>query len=415
MSLQLLFDARPLIDANSGGVRRVTEMILASLLNADPELRVVCATTGMKKPKLPDPFAAHPRIEHVHLRIPNKLWSLLAMLKITSLDRAIIKKERGFGIWGLGVGKPNPKPQTPTSVLLPNLGFTGPIKTPYALILHDLSFLIEPRWFPWKMRLWHLAINPKEMARRAQIIFCVSETTARDAERLLGIPREKIRVFSPGIPEFGKREAADEKRKAGSGEQEAEEEIRLPFTASRSPYVLALGGDDPRKNTATAIAAVEMLRREEAFRDLKLVVVESRKAFGYQLSAIGRITGALAESRKPIAESPFLIPLPRQSDAELADLYQRAAAFLYPSWYEGFGLPLHEAARYGTPCIASTWGALPETAPQGTVFAPPAKPHLWASTLRDILAAPERYRTRFDEHAAKTDIGPIIEWLKGMA
>ena len=73
---------------------------------------------------------------------------------------------------------------------------------------------------------------------------------------------------------------------------------------------------------------------------------------------------------------------------------QHAAAFLYPSWYEGFGLPLHEAARFGTPCISSTVGALPETAPHNTLFAPPSKPHLWTVALKMILENPDAYRTK---------------------
>jgi glycosyltransferase involved in cell wall biosynthesis len=85
---------------------------------------------------------------------------------------------------------------------------------------------------------------------------------------------------------------------------------------------------------------------------------------------------------------------------------KHASVFLYPSWYEGFGLPLHEAARFGTPCIASTAGALPETAPEGTHFAPPGKPHLWKKALEMVLTAPERYRTKTAlqgwEAAAKT-------------
>ena len=392
MSLTLLYDARPLTDPNSGGVRRVAGMLLDAILASDLDATVTCITTGFKKPALPEPFASHPRITHVHVRIPNKIWSLLAMMGVVSLDR--IAKGQGKRILGHILYSPTPDPCPPTHVaLLPNLGFTGFIEIPYALVLHDLSFLIEPRWFPWKMRLWHIAVNPKELARRAQIIFCVSETTAHDAERLLKIPREKIRVFKPGIPRrVGSRESGVESPDSELTTHDGSLPRVHPRELTTAPYVLAFGERDARKNAATAIAAVETLRREDAFKNLKLILIGSR-------------TGEAGPR-------PSVILLPRPSDAELADLYAHASALLYPSWYEGFGLPLHEAARFGTPCIASTWGALPETAPRGTVFAPPSKPHLWASALRDILAAPERYRTAFDEAAATTDAAPIIEWLK---
>jgi glycosyltransferase involved in cell wall biosynthesis len=84
---------------------------------------------------------------------------------------------------------------------------------------------------------------------------------------------------------------------------------------------------------------------------------------------------------------------PFQSRAQLQTLYAQASCVAYPSWYEGFGIPLHEASVYGTPCISSTAGALPETAPPGTLFAPPQKPHLWVEALELVLQNPEAHKT----------------------
>ncbi len=406
MPLSILYDARPLVDQSSGGVRRVSAMILEALLASDLDATFTCVTTGINKPVLPEPFASHPRVTHVHVRMPNKLWSLMATFGIVNLDGVL--KVSGKRRAASGRIKENPltarrlpltsptesaqptpdgeQPKKFDATILPNLGFVGFMESPYALVLHDLSFLIEPRWFPLKMRLWHFAVNPKEIARRAQLILCVSETTARDAERLLKIPREKIRVMNPGIPTVGKW---------GVGSREWEEKSHSPLPTSNSPFLLAFSERDPRKNIATAIAAVEEVQKDEEHRDLKLVIV------GSEYSHDSRLT-----------THDFITRLPKVSDSQLANLYRNASALLYPSWYEGFGLPLHEAARYGTPCIASTMGSLPETAPAGTVFAPPSKPHLWASMIRDVLAAPDRYRTTFDETIAKTDVSAIIEWLR---
>jgi glycosyltransferase involved in cell wall biosynthesis len=74
----------------------------------------------------------------------------------------------------------------------------------------------------------------------------------------------------------------------------------------------------------------------------------------------------------------------------LATLYQSAAVFVYPTWSEGYGIPLHEAARFETPCIASSGSALEETAPQGTLFIPPEKPHLLLEALRIQLTTPQK-------------------------
>ena len=117
--------------------------------------------------------------------------------------------------------------------------------------------------------------------------------------------------------------------------------------------------------------AVEDLRREKDFSDLELILVGA-----------GLVP-------PPLVDGSWVHHIQRPSDSELAALYSNASAFLYPSWYEGYGLPLHEAAAFGTPRIASTAGALPETAPPGTLFADPAKPHHWAEALKMALSMPK--------------------------
>jgi glycosyltransferase involved in cell wall biosynthesis len=404
---RLLVDARPLVDPKAGGVRRVAMNILTSLIETEESFNFVFITTGARIRTLPEPFASHARVRHVHIRWPNKLWSALAMFGLVSIDRMANVRDSGLGGGGGGGGRgpppphppesrnPNPETRTPAfgGALLMNLGFVGFMEVPYALVIHDLSFLIHGKWFPLKDRIWHYAVNPKEIARRANRIFTVSETTAKDAERLLDVPRKKIEVFHPGIPKLGQRA-----------------EIAR-FAGDLCPYVLAFGEQDPRKNAKTAVAAVKCLRKELGFENLRLVLIVSgkirtSKPFDSPSDAL-----EVAQGRQPNKRT-WIIRLPAVTDAELADLYQNASAVLYPSWYEGFGLPLHEAARFGTPCLASTHGALPETAPQGTVFAPPGKPHLWASMLRDMLQAPNAYRTTFDQSAEKPDISPMLEWLR---
>jgi glycosyltransferase involved in cell wall biosynthesis len=429
---QILIDARPLVDPKSGGVRRVALRVLTSLIESDEPYAFTFVTTGASVKTLPEPFASNPRVKHVHIKWPNKLLSLLMMFGVTTLDRLAaheLKKcsERQeptkrdlqptthLPTEARRAKEGNPQPPF-DAVLLPNLGFVGFMETPYALVLHDLSFRIDPRWFPLKMRIWHVAINPRETARRASRIFAVSETTARDAARLLNVSKDKIDVFHPGIPKFGHAEitrfAGDGHGALGTGKEPCPVPC-LPAEAQRAkegahhvpstgrdhrPYVLAFAEQDPRKNVKTAIAAVERIRKDPGFSagggNLSLVIVGSPRP-------------------TPDARCPdWMIRTSSISDQELASLYENASALLYPSWYEGFGLPLHEAARFGIPCIASPHGALPETAPQGTVFAPPAKPHLWTSILRDILLAPDRYRTTFDASLEEADISPIKEWLR---
>lgn len=358
---KILIDARPLADPRCGGVKRVTEQLIREILSASMDADFYFATTGTKPFALPDWIASHPNVHGIHLRWPNKLWSLAAMFGIVSIDGEAAKKILD-----------NDSPKTFDRVVVPNLGFTGFITAPYALLLHDLSFVINPRWFPLKSQIWHIAVNPKELIRRAAKLFSVSETTARDAARIYGCELEKVGIVKPGL---GTR--------------------NLERGNNHAPrYALVLGAGDPRKNVPTAIKAFELLKKDPAFTDLKLIVIGS----------------------SPISNPQSLIPdiefKSSVSDTELEQLYRNASAFLYPSWYEGYGLPLHEAAQFGTPCIASTDGALPETAPEGTIFVPPAKPHLWTKALHDVLSIPERHRTRFDETNERPNFSSLIEWMR---
>lgn len=335
--MRIIVDARPFALPLQGGVGRVAQRLIRAYALAFPQDELVLATTGWIEPKLSDDLRL-PNVTRCHLKIPNKLWSALSMLSAVSLARAVEKK----------VG-------TASVFFMPNLGFVGrlPRDMRQALLLHDLSFLIEPRWFTRKDRLWHYAVGAKSLMRAADRLLAVSETTKQDALRLLGVKENKIKVIQMGTT------------------LDPNGETRQAQSAGR--YLLALGLGDPRKNAATASEAVKILRREKGFEDIDLVLV-----------------GAYATRPGRMACTPTWIhPIPHPSDAELSALYSNAAAFLYPSWYEGYGLPLHEAARCGTPCIASTSGALPETAPPGTIFANPAKPQHWVQAIKLALANPK--------------------------
>lgn len=318
--MNILVDARPLFDRSPGGVTRVASGLLPALVRAMPEADFQFATTGWK------PMVSRATgITPTQKKIPNKLWSLLCFLHLTSFENLAATK--------------------PDLLFLPNLAFVGVPKIPYALVVHDVSFLIEPRWFSFRTRWWHPAVNAERLIKNAKYLFVVSERTKRDLIERLNIPAERIIIIPLGISDVG-----------------AHGDASLPPTLQGKRYVLALGANDPRKNVGCAVEAVNELKKNPSFQDVQFVL-------------IGR-------------------DYHRPTDEALATLMKHASAFLYPSWYEGFGLPLHEAARFGTPCVASTAGALPETAPHGTIFAPPSKPQLWTEAMTQILNAPERYRTK---------------------
>jgi glycosyltransferase involved in cell wall biosynthesis len=376
MPKRILIDARPLVDPQGGGVKRVGEQAVRALLASSLDAEYFFVTTGLKNNTLPEWIISDSRCHSLHIRWPNKIWSLASAFGIVTIDGQAMRQ----------LPEEDKKKPFDKAIIL-NLGFTGFTNTPYALLLHDLSFEINPRWFTLKSRLWHYAVNPKELVRRATKIFSVSETTARDAVRIYGCETEKIEIVKPGIRREGR----------GVRDEVTDENLtsHVPsLTSPPTPYALVLGAGDPRKNVPTAIKAFEILKQDPAFAEFKLIVVGSSRPTIYDLRSTA---------------INFRYSL---SDAELDQLYANASIFLYPSWYEGYGLPPHEAARFETPCITSTDGALPETAPEGTVFVPPSKPHLWAKAIHDVLATPNLYHTKFDEELEKPHFSHLIEWIR---
>jgi hypothetical protein len=138
--MKILYDARPIIDAPHGGVGRVA-LSQAKKLLSDTENEVIFFTTGSYKPQLPPDLLGSHSV-HKHINMPNKVWSLLCIFGLRPLSWFVKEK--------------------PDMVLLPNIGFIGaPASWKTHLIVHDVSFLIEPKWFRFKQRLWHRFVRPK--------------------------------------------------------------------------------------------------------------------------------------------------------------------------------------------------------------------------------------------------------------
>jgi glycosyltransferase involved in cell wall biosynthesis len=306
--MKILMDGRPLLRPWMGGVPRLASLLVPAVQSALAPDELVIVETGRRTQK----------------PLPNKWVAFLTFTGLSSFDRLFPEHQAD-------------------ALFFPNLEFVGRPALPYALLVHDLSFLIEPRWFGWKSRLWHLLVKPKQLIKHATHLFTVSETSKRDLLRLLDIPSDKITVIPLGLDETAPA-------------------IETPYGLKGARYILCLGASNNRKNSECVIAAHRELIREEKYKEIKLVV-----------------TG--------------MPDYPRPSYEDLFALMRDAAVFCYPSWYEGFGMPLHEAARFGTPCIASTSSSLPETAPAGTRFASPAKPQHWVEALRQGLDNPHTSKT----------------------
>ena len=323
--MNILFDARPLTIPSPGGVTRLTRSLLHALTESLAEETCFFGTTGWQE--FPLGIPALPNSRRAHLKLPNKVVSSLTSLGVRSFEQFF----------------PSAQPDV---LFLPNNGHVGFPKIPYGLLVHDLSFIFEPTWFNWRGQIWHKIVHARRVMTEATRLFAVSEWTKFALTLHLGIPAHKIDVLA--IPR----------------QSEMARPKPLPATLQNKHYLLCLGRQDRRKNASCVVDAVRRLHQNPAYQDLHLVIVG-----GYH---------------EDVSDPRFIV-LPRVEDSLLSALYQHAAAFLYPSWYEGLGLPLHEAMAFGTPSIAASTTALPDTAPAGTLFAPPAKPHLWAQAIQVIL------------------------------
>ncbi len=248
-------------------------------------------------------------------------------------------------------------------------------RLPVVTTVHDISFLIEPRWFPLKDRLL-LRLTVPASCQRAARVLTVSETSREDIIEWLQLPPEKVIATPNGTPEG-----------FHPMDKSAAQAWVQRIYGVEPPFALAVGVLQPRKNWELALLAVHVARTEYK---LPLHLVLTGKP--------GWAARALQHAKRELNAHEWLIETGYVPDEHLVWLYNAAEVFLYPSFYEGFGLPPLEAMACGTPVIASNGGALPEVVGSGGVLLPPNEPGLWANAIRTVLEN-DAFRTALAQRA----------------
>ena len=228
--------------------------------------------------------------------------------------------------------------------------YRGPVRKsnpPMVVTVLDLAVLREPAWFPTWARL-HARTSMPATVRAAERVIAISRQTADDVVSLLGIPARRVEVVECGI---------DAIFSATPGN-----------SAGGAPYLLGVATPEPRKNLRRLLAAFELVRTRGGPRRLVLV-------------------GSDGWGPTQLHPQPGVEFRGRVSDEELRDLYAWADALVYPSLWEGFGLPVGEALAAGCRVVCSDLPVLREVVGEHATYVNPNTPESIAEGIMRALAA----------------------------
>ena len=244
--------------------------------------------------------------------------------------------------------------------------YRGPVRAsspPMVVTVLDLAVLREPAWFTTWARM-HARTSMPATVRAAAHVIAISRQTADDVVSLLGVPATRVSVVECGIDAIFSAEAG--------------------LTPDAAPYLLGVATPEPRKNLARLLEAFELVRARGGPGRLVLV-------------------GADGWGATQLHPQPGVEFRGRVSDEQLRDLYAGADALVYPSLWEGFGLPVGEALASGCRIVCSDLPVLREVVGEHATYVNPHVPASIADGIERALAEspPEASRSLTWERAAR--------------
>lgn len=241
-------------------------------------------------------------------------------------------------------------------------------RIPTLLTVHDLSFVHYPHVFPERLVSYLNQVVPWSIGRATHVL-ADSEATRNDLLAIWQVPPEKVSVLYSGVHERF-RPVTDAAQITA---------VRQKYKLAEWPYLLSVGTLQPRKNYQMLIRAFAPLADKVPHH----LVISGGKGWLYD--------EMLAEvARQGLAERVHFIGF--VDDVDLPALYSEADLFVFPSLYEGFGLPLLEAMGCGTAVLTSNSSSLPEVAGDAAQELPPDDQAVWTEAMQALLVDVARRR-----------------------
>lgn len=381
---RIVLDALPL-QVRSAGIGVYTDALVRTMANLEPETEFVlfglAATASWALRAVPaarqdsEPLPANVRW------VKSNLYPLVAGYPIPGVP----------GLVPVGIATGTHHLYHATNYVLPRR-----FGVPGVVTVHDLTLLRFPEL--GTPALCRHVRQSRESVRHARLVIADSEATRDDLVELLDVPGERVRVVPLGCDSgFGARQA-----------DQARRTVERRFGIDR-PYVLHVGTIEPRKNLARLVGAFAAARAETACPHLLVLA-----------GAPGWGQAEVRQKIRALGLDEVVVSLQEVSKDELQDLYRAADVFVYPSLYEGFGLPPLEAMASGVPVITSNVASLPEVVGEAALQVDPYDQAALASAIargltdealrqRLRIAGPQRARLFTWERCARETLSVYAE------
>ena len=335
-----------------GGIGRYTRELVHALVEVDEEneYRFFSAKRPPTSP-VPHPLPAAPNAQSCPAPLDERwLYRLWYRLRLPLPVQWVTGRLDLF--------------HSPDFVLPPVSG-----RIPTLLTVHDLSFVHYPEVYPPKLVNYLNRVVPWSIARASHVL-ADSQATKQDLVDVWQVAPEKITVLYSGVHERF-RPVTDGERLTAA---------RQKYQIGKQPYIFTVGTIQPRKNYQMLIRAFRPVAAQYPHN----LVISGGKGWLYE-EMLAELTRQGLNGR--VHFTGFV------DDADLPTLYSGAELFVFPSLYEGFGLPLLEAMACGAPVISSDASSLPEVAGDTAVLLSPRDQAAWTDAMLELLAHPGKRAT----------------------